>query len=126
MPYLEALSTFRDDVRRDARGIKAVSILQACDRIRDEVLPNLGVRLEDKPEPQPTVIKLVDKDELIRERENKLKQEEAKRLEKEKKKAQVEAKQAARDAKNLIPPWDMFKGDDKWSKFDDKVSSTQG
>ena len=87
MPYLEALSTFRDDVRRDARGLKAVSILQACDRIRDEVLPNLGVRLEDKPEPQPTVIKLVDKDELIRERENKLKQEEAKRLEKEKKKA---------------------------------------
>ena len=73
MPYLEALSTFRDDVRRDARGIKAVSILQACDRIRDEVLPNLGVRLEDKPEPQPTVIKLVDKDELTRERENKLK-----------------------------------------------------
>lgn len=120
MPYLEALSTFRDDVRRDARGIKAVSILQACDRIRDEVLPNLGVRLEDKPEPQPTVIKLVDKDELIRERENKLKQEEAKRLEKEKKKAQAEAKQAARDAKSLIPPWDMFKGDDKWSKFDDK------
>ena len=31
-----------------------------CDRLRDDVLPNLGVRLEDKKE-EATVIKLVDR-----------------------------------------------------------------
>ena len=75
-------------------------------------------RLEDK-EIEPTVIKLVDRAELMKEREQKLKQEEARRLEKEKKKAEAEAKAA----KNKVPPWEMFKGDtDKYSKFDDKVS----
>ena len=75
-------------------------------------------RLEDK-ETEPTVIKLVDRAELLKEREHKLKQEEARRLEKEKKKAEAEAKAA----KNKVPPWEMFKGDtDKYSKFDDKVS----
>ena len=65
------------------------------------------------------MIKLVDRAELMKEREHKLKQEEARRLEKEKKKAEAEAKAA----KNKVPPWEMFKGDtDKYSKFDDKVS----
>ena len=34
-------------------------------RLRDDVLPNLGVRLEDK-ENEATVIKLVDRDELMK------------------------------------------------------------
>ena len=48
MPYLNALATFRDSVRKEARSLKATAILNECDRIRDDVLPNLGVRLEDK------------------------------------------------------------------------------
>jgi hypothetical protein len=43
-----------------------------CDNLRDEVLPNLGVRLEDK-EGQPPVIKLVDRETLLKEKEEKLK-----------------------------------------------------
>jgi len=120
MPYLEVLATFRDSVRKEARALKATPILKECDKIRDDVLPNLGVRLEDK-ETEPTVIKLVDRAELMKEREQKLKQEEARRLEKEKKKAEAEAKAA----KNKVPPWEMFKGDtDKYSKFDDKGMPT--
>ena len=46
-------------------------MLQLCDSIRDEVLPNLGVRLEDH-EGQPPVIKLVDRETLLKEREEKL------------------------------------------------------
>merc|ERR1719391_400459 len=120
MPYLEVLSRFRDVVRKEARGLKAVDILKECDKIRDDVLPELGVRLEDK-ETEPTVIKLVDKAELAREKEMKAKQEEAKRLEKAKKKADADAKAA----KNKIPPWEMFKAEtDKFSKFDDKGMPT--
>ena len=48
MPYLNAMADFRDNVRRAARELKAVEILQECDRLRDDVLPDLGVRLEDK------------------------------------------------------------------------------
>ena len=118
MPYLEALSTFRDSVRQEARSLKAGVILKECDVIRDDVLPNLGVRLEDKEAGVATVIKLVDRKELMREREEKLRAEEQKRLEKERKKAEA----AAKAAKNKIPPWEMFKSEtDKFSKFDDKV-----
>ena len=51
---------YRDNVRKSAREIKATDILKECDHLRDDVLPNLGVRLEDK-ENEPTVIKLVDR-----------------------------------------------------------------
>merc|ERR1712018_41224 len=72
MPYLDALALFRDDVRLAARSIggDAVPILKKCDELRDDVLPLLGVRLEDK-ENEPTVIKLVDKEELMKEKEEK-------------------------------------------------------
>ncbi len=44
LPYLTALADFRDSVRKSAIEAKAVPILQECDRLRDDVLPNLGVR----------------------------------------------------------------------------------
>ena len=73
-------------------------------------------------ENEPTVIKLVDRKELLKEREEKLKQEEKRRLEKERKKAEQAEKQAALEAQRKIPPSEMFKGEtDRFSKFDDKV-----
>jgi cysteinyl-tRNA synthetase len=48
MPYLRILSEFRERVRQEARTLKATSILQECDRLRDSVLPEVGVRLEDR------------------------------------------------------------------------------
>lgn len=53
------------------RVFSVKSVLQVCDTLRDDVLPNLGVRLEDK-EGQPPVIKLADRDVLMKEREEKL------------------------------------------------------
>lgn len=47
MPYLSIMAEFRDNVRTHARTLKATDILQECDRLRDDVLPNVGVRLED-------------------------------------------------------------------------------
>jgi len=120
MPYLTALADFRDSVRKEAIPIKASNILKTCDDLRDNVLPELGVRLEDK-ENEPTVIKLVDKNELLREKEEKKMAEEKKKAEKAKKKAEAEAKQAELDAKKRINPSEMFKSEtDKYSKFDEK------
>ena len=48
MPYLSTLATFRDAVRKEARALKATNILSECDKLRDDILPELGVRLEDK------------------------------------------------------------------------------
>ena len=120
LPYLSAMADFRDNVRVSAREIKASDILKECDRLRDDVLPNLGVRLEDKEAAQ-TVIKLVDRDVLMKEREEKKAVEEKKRLEKEAKKKEAADKAAALEAQKRIPPTEMFKSEtDKYSQFDDK------
>jgi cysteinyl-tRNA synthetase len=118
MPHLTALADFRDKVRKEAINIKATNILTECDNLRNNVLPELGVRLEDK-ENEATVIKLVDKNELLREREEKKLLEEKKNAEKEQKKAEAAAKQAELDAKRKMPPSEIFKGQN-YSKFDDK------
>ena len=47
MPYLDVLASFRDQVRVIARQEKQQDVLALCDDVRDNVLPNLGVRLED-------------------------------------------------------------------------------
>lgn len=65
------------------------------------------------------MVKLVSKEELIREREEK------KRLEAEKLKKKQELAEAQRlkDEQKKIPPGDLFRKEtDKYSKFDDKVS----
>merc|ERR1712029_129701 len=119
MPYLTAFADFRDKVRKEAITIKATNILKECDVLRNDVLPGLGVRLEDKDD--HTVIKLVDKNELLKEREEK-------RLAEEKKKAKIEEmkrQNEAKEAKKKIPPSEMFKSEtDKYSKFDDKGMPT--
>lgn len=109
MPYLRALADFREAVRQEARTLKASKILELCDKLRDDVLPNLGVSLEDRENAKPA-IKLVPRDELLREREAKRQAEEAKRLEKERKKAELAAKEAEKEAKRRVPPTEMFKG----------------
>jgi hypothetical protein len=52
-PYLDAFKDFRQEVRSLMRAKAAPEanvagqVLEACDKVRDEVLPTLGVRLED-------------------------------------------------------------------------------
>uniref|UniRef100_A0A7N8Y0J6 Cysteine--tRNA ligase, cytoplasmic n=1 Tax=Mastacembelus armatus TaxID=205130 RepID=A0A7N8Y0J6_9TELE len=72
MPYLTVLSDFREGVRRIAREQKVVELLELCDVVRDDTLPELGVRLEDH-EGLPTVVKFVDREILLKEREEKKK-----------------------------------------------------
>lgn len=48
LPYVQLLSDFREKVRNIARQKKVGEILKLCDQLRDEDLPNLGVKLEDQ------------------------------------------------------------------------------
>ena len=99
--------------------VKPTDILAECDKVWDITLPDLGVRLEDK-EGEKTVIKLVDKEELRKEREEKLALEEKKRLEKEAKKAKAAA-EAAKALEEAKIPEEMFRKEtDKYSAWDDK------
>ncbi|VEN48505.1 unnamed protein product [Callosobruchus maculatus] len=119
MPYLTILAEFRGNIRNSARTLKATEILNECDKLRDDVLPNVGVRLEDR-EGGPSAVKLVDKETLLKEKEAKKKAEQEKAAEKEKKKAELAAAAAAKEAQKKIPPTEMFKKEtDKYSKFDD-------
>ncbi|KAI1903982.1 hypothetical protein AGOR_G00001000, partial [Albula goreensis] len=119
MPYLKVLSDFREGVRKIAREQKVTEVLRLCDAVRDDILPELGVRLEDH-EGLPTVVKLVDRDTLLREREEKKKVEEEKQKKKEEAARKKEEQEAAKLAKMKIPPSEMFRSEtEKYSKFDE-------
>ncbi|KAL9955644.1 hypothetical protein ACROYT_G036997 [Oculina patagonica] len=120
MPYVQLLADFREEVRNVAREEKVTKILQACDRLRDDSLPELGVKLEDL-EGDHAVIKFVDKETLLKEKQQQLEEQEKKRKQKEEAKKKLEAERAAKEAKARIPPWELFKHEtDKYSKFDEQ------
>lgn len=120
MPFLNSLAEFREKVRHAGKQSKDTEILRLCDELRDNILPPLGVRLEDH-EGLPPVVKLVDAKTLMLEREQKLRLEEEKRLARAKKLEEQQAAKAALDAQRRIPPQELFVAEtDKYSKFDDK------
>jgi len=80
-PILDVLMSFRSTVRDAARAKDMKGVLTACDEFRDDDLPPLGIRLEDKT--GTSVWKLEDAAKLVLEREQaiaqKLQKEEEKR-----------------------------------------------
>ena len=123
MPYVDTLSDFRTKIRDNARLINANEILKLCDELRDDILPNLGVRLEDRENNEKSAVKLIDREILLKEREIKKKLEQEKQLEKERRKEELLLQQKLKDEQKKINPIDMFKSEtDKYSLFDDKVN----
>ncbi|KAF9793211.1 tRNA synthetases class I (C) catalytic domain-containing protein [Thelephora terrestris] len=111
IPYLRALSSFRDGVRKIAiaKGETALKdILTLCDKLRDEDLVPLGVALDDQ-EDGKALVKIVDPAELMRAREEKRAQAVAKAA---KKAATIEAekqKKLEKIMKGKLAPSEMFK-----------------
>ncbi|XP_010894232.1 cysteine--tRNA ligase, cytoplasmic isoform X3 [Esox lucius] len=119
MPYLKVLSDFRESVRKIAREHKVTEVLQLCDAVRDDTLPELGVRLEDH-EGLPTVVKLVDKETLLRERNEKKMAEDEKNKKKEASAKRKQEQELAKLEKTKVPPCEMFRSEtDKYSSFDE-------
>lgn len=118
LPVLRSLAKFRQEVRNEAKILKNGHILTACDKLRDDDLSLMGIRLEDREGCDP-VIKVVDKETLMREKEEKKRQEEAKLREKEERRKEQELK----EAQNRMPVEDWVKltfTSDKFASFDEK------
>ena len=97
-PVLDALMDFRSAVRDKARMRDVAGVLEECDGFRDDALPKLGIRLEDKT--GKSVWKLADPEELMREKE----QRDAELARKEEEKAKVAAEKAKKESMNSMAP----------------------
>ncbi|KAJ6219265.1 hypothetical protein RDWZM_005077 [Blomia tropicalis] len=117
LPFIEVVSNLRQEIRSKARELKSKELFQLCDSIRDDILPQLGVRMEDYETDSglQTRLKFVDKDILLRERDERIKAEQLKQHEKE-----TKNKLAAKPKEAPIAPSELFRKElDKYSQFDD-------
>lgn len=116
MPFVKALSTFRDQVRSSAIAKEPYSVfLNATDKIRNADLLQLGVSLDDRTDGQPALIKFLsasEKEELIKFQKDK----EQRELEKQAKKLEQlrlkEKQENERLEKSKVSPSEMFKTND--------------
>jgi cysteinyl-tRNA synthetase len=117
-PYLDALTNFREAVRVSAIKQDVSAILEAADSLRDDILPDLGIRMEDKGSGNDviTIWKLDDPEALRKERLQKLQLKTDKLALKE----ENIRKAAAKEAQARIRPDDLFRARlDLYSAFDD-------
>mmetsp|Transcript_35326 Transcript_35326/g.77392 ORF Transcript_35326/g.77392 Transcript_35326/m.77392 type:complete len:806 (+) Transcript_35326:114-2531(+) len=117
-PYIDTLVSFREKVRdaalEAAKGGDAAEAIKAilftCDELRDEVLPTVGVRLEDRA--GGTRWNREDPDVMMKEiAEKKAKETEMKTSKLEKKLAAKE-KELDKVKSSMIKPTDLFKTDE--------------
>jgi cysteinyl-tRNA synthetase len=121
VPYLHTVSRMRDELRRLApTSPSKKQILSLSDRIRDEDLINLNVYLEDRPDGQPSLIKFVPKADLIAQREEKGAREREKVAQKEAARLSREKQEEERKEKAKASPVDMYKGDERFSEWDEE------
>jgi cysteinyl-tRNA synthetase len=115
-PFLDIIAKFRDDVREIARNKeipeaqRLVRVLQLSDLLRDTVLPDVGIKLEDRVG-QPSVWKLYPPEELAKDRE----------LAREAEQKRLAAKQE-QEARAKVPPQELFTRDAQFAgyKFDEQ------
>eukprot|EP00299_Pterocystis_sp_00344_P019187 c9546_g1_i2.p1 GENE.c9546_g1_i2~~c9546_g1_i2.p1 ORF type:complete len:879 (+),score=259.52 c9546_g1_i2:47-2683(+) len=116
-PYVGALVDFRDKVRAAALLSKDVPVLQTCDSIRDDVLPGLGVRVEDKTDgslwklDNPAVLK-----QEIEEKRRKQNEAQAKKVEGQLKK---KLEEIAKATEAVTPPDQLYRSNPEYSEFDE-------
>ena len=84
-----------------------------CDKLRDEILPNAGIRIEDKGKGEKSIWKFFNKEEYLKEKEKEKELKENKRLQKE-----AEAKE--RELRLSLSAKEYYaKQTDKYSAFDE-------
>lgn len=111
LPFLRAVSSLRDELRRTAANPdsknKKGAILALSDRIRDYDLVELGVQLDDQPD-RPSLIKFVPVAKLVAAREEKAAVvAEKARLKEEAQRAREKAEEE-KWAKAKVPPQELF------------------
>ncbi|KAI8906879.1 tRNA synthetases class I (C) catalytic domain-containing protein, partial [Gorgonomyces haynaldii] len=124
LEYVQALSSFRDRVRSLAQEkAEPKAILELCDKLRDEELIELGVSLEDR-DGGKALVKLVDKEILLKQRQEKLEREQQKQREKQERLQQELKKKQERLERGKTAPSDLFKTDE-YSQWDERGIPTK-
>ena len=108
---MNILAKYRDQVRINSNDAKV--LCQISDELRDDILPNLGIRLEDKGKGQDSLWKYEDKEKLIKERDSKI-AEKTKKEEEKKARKDLELKKKSTSGTD----WFSVFESDKYSKFD--------
>jgi cysteinyl-tRNA synthetase len=114
---IDSFRQFRDDVIVAAGLKEPKAIFDLTDKLRDEVLPNFGVKIEDKGKGKPSTWKKMDKDELLKEIAKKKEDAQKLKEEKEKKARELEEKMK-REPKDIFndPDYKKF----AIGKYDEK------
>ncbi|KAL7489801.1 hypothetical protein ACHAW6_015517 [Cyclotella cf. meneghiniana] len=133
-PYIGAMVCFRESVRNAAleaaKGGDAKSaidsILKICDGLRDEVLPRLGVRLEDRP--TGTMWNLEDPQVMMREMEEKATKEREIQISKLEKQLVAREKELEKVRSSMVKPQDLFRTDEfrEWDEAGIPITMANG
>jgi cysteinyl-tRNA synthetase len=114
-PLMNALSKYRDQVK-NAASDDPKALFRISDELRDDILPYLGIRLEDKGKGSASIWKYEKPDILIKERDAKIAEKAKKEAEKQAKKEQ-ELKKKSTSGKD----WFRVMESDAYSKFNDET-----
>ena len=113
-PFIDVIAKFRDEIKNSCINDKDTKkILNICDNLRDNILPYLGVKIEDKGKNENSIWKFYDKDEFIKEKENQKKIKESQKAIKE-----AEAKEREERLSTNAKEY-YAKMTDKYSKWDE-------
>lgn len=95
-PLMNVFSKFRDQVKDKASLPEGAAreLFKLCDELRDDILPHLGIRLEDRAKGQEAIWKYEDKEVLLKEREAKIHEKEKKEEEKRRRKEEEHKKKS--------------------------------
>jgi len=120
-PTLDVLTQFRDEIRKLAKeNATSADILKMCDFVRDISLPQIGVKLDDKPDGK-ALWKLYAPGELLKEKAREDEERERKQLQKEKLLEEKRKKDEENKQKAKTPASEMFKTNeyvDVYGSFD--------
>lgn len=67
---MNALRDYRDEIKKNAKDPKAM--FEISDNLRDDILPQLGIRLDDKGQDKQAIWVLEDVEVLLKERQKKI------------------------------------------------------
>ena len=107
-PALDALVKFRDEIRALAKGaaVDKGALMRACDALRDEGLPAIGVKLDDRD--GGALWKISSPEELQKELARETEAKAKKELETRRKKEEAAKKAAEKEAAARVDPREMF------------------
>ena len=110
LPALQQMSVFRDNVRQLAIAkAEPNEILTLCDKLRDTDMIEHGVSLEDRDDGQPALLKLVDKNLLMSQKQEKLDKLAHQQKLKQEQQLLAQQQEQLRQEKARVKPIDLFK-----------------